>query len=53
VPHRGKRNEPSFVADTAAMLAELKGVSVEELAQATTDNFFNLFTKARRPAAQA
>ena len=53
VPHRGKRNEPSFVADTAAMLAELKGVSVKELAQATTDNFFNLFTKARRPAAQA
>jgi TatD DNase family protein len=48
VPHRGKRNEPSFVADTAAALAALKGVSVEQLAQATSDNFFSLFTKADR-----
>ena len=48
VPHRGKRNEPSFVADTAAALAELKGVSVAQLAQATSDNFFALFTKADR-----
>lgn len=48
VPHRGKRNEPSFVADTAAALAALKGVSVEQLAQATSDNFFTLFTKADR-----
>ncbi|MDB2406818.1 TatD family hydrolase, partial [Alphaproteobacteria bacterium] len=53
VPHRGKRNEPSFVADTAAMLAELKGVSVEELSRVTTDNFFTLFSKAKRPATQA
>lgn len=49
VPHRGKRNEPSFVTDTAATLAELKGVSTEELARMTTDNFFNLFSKANRP----
>ena len=49
VPHRGMRNEPSFVADTAATLAELKGVSTEELARMTTDNFFNLFSKANRP----
>ena len=48
VPHRGKRNEPSFVADTAAALAELKCVSVAQLAQATSDNFFALFTKADR-----
>jgi TatD DNase family protein len=48
VPHRGKRNEPSFIADTAAALAALKGVSVEQLAQATSDNFFTLFTKADR-----
>ena len=48
VPHRGKRNEPSFVADTAAALAALKGVSVQQLAQATSDNFFSLFTKADR-----
>lgn len=52
VPHRGKRNEPSFVADTAAMLADLKGITVEELAATTTDNFFRLFKKAERPSAQ-
>jgi len=45
---RGKRNEPAFVVHTAAMLAELKGVSPEQLAEATTDNFFRLFTKAKR-----
>ncbi|HXL98492.1 MAG TPA: TatD family hydrolase [Rhizomicrobium sp.] len=50
MPHRGKRNEPAFVTNTAATLAELKGVSAEELARATTDNFFRLFTKAARPA---
>jgi len=46
VPHRGKRNEPAFVAHTAAFLASLKGVDAEQLAQATTANFFNLFSKA-------
>jgi len=50
VPKRGKRNEPSFVAHTGAMLAELKQVGMEELARATTDNFFRLFDKAERPA---
>ena len=49
MPHRGKRNEPAFVKHTAAMLAELKGVAFEELAAATTENFFRLFTKAKRP----
>jgi TatD DNase family protein len=49
VPMRGKRNEPAFVVHTAAAMAELKGVSPEELARATTDNFFRLFTKAARP----
>jgi TatD DNase family protein len=48
-PHRGKPNEPSFVAHTAAALADLKGITAEELARATTDNFFRLFTKATRP----
>ena len=47
-PTRGKRNEPAFMVHTAAMLAELKGVRAEELADATTDNFFRLFTKAKR-----
>ncbi len=47
LPHRGKRNEPSFVVHTAAMLAGLKGVSEEELAVTTTDNFFRLFAKAK------
>jgi TatD DNase family protein len=50
VPVRGKRNEPAFVVHTAAAMAELKGVSREELAVATTDNFFRLFTRAVRPA---
>jgi TatD DNase family protein len=46
IPHRGKRNEPSFVTHTAALLAMLKGVSPEELAGRTTENFFRLFQKA-------
>jgi TatD DNase family protein len=50
MPHRGKRNEPSFVVNTAVALAALKGVSADELARATTENFFRLFTKAERPA---
>jgi TatD DNase family protein len=49
VPHRGRTNEPALVAHTAAMLAGLKGLSPEELACVTTENFFRLFTKARRP----
>lgn len=50
VPHRGKTNEPAFVVHTAVMLAELKGVSETELAAATTENFFRLFSKVTRPA---
>ncbi len=49
IPFRGKRNEPAFVVNTAALLAGLKGVSADALAAATTDNFFRLFTKVRRP----
>jgi TatD DNase family protein len=49
VPHRGKTNEPAFMVHTARMLAELKGMSESELATATTENFFRLFTKVKRP----
>ena len=47
--NRGKRNEPAFVAATASCVAELKGVTAEELAAATTANFFRLFAKATPP----
>jgi len=46
VPHRGKRCEPAFVADTARFLAGLRGESVETLAEATAANFHRLFAKA-------
>jgi TatD DNase family protein len=42
-PHRGQRNEPAFVVETARYLAELRGLSVEELGAATTANFRRLF----------
>ena len=48
-PHRGKRNEPAFVAHTAAVLAETRGVSVETIAEQTSENFFRLFSKVPRP----
>ncbi len=51
VPHRGKTNEPAFVTHTAAMIAELKGVSLEVLTEVTTNNFFKLFSKSERRAA--
>lgn len=50
-PFRGKRNEPSYVVRTAATLAAVKGISNAELADATTDNFFRLYQKAKRPSA--
>jgi TatD DNase family protein len=46
VPHRGKSCEPAFVADTARFLSNLRGVSVNTLAEQSRVNFFNLFTKA-------
>lgn len=44
-PHRGKRNEPSFVVNTARVLAECKGVSEAAVAEATTANCLRLFSK--------
>ena len=49
VPHRGKRNEPAFVVHTGAAVAALKRVEMAELARATSDNFYNLFSKIPRP----
>lgn len=46
IPHRGKRNEPAYTKHTAELVAELKEVSLDELAKATTDNFHRLFSKA-------
>ena len=43
VPHRGKENQPALVRDVAEYMAVLKGVSLEQLAQQTTDNFATLF----------
>lgn len=45
IPHRGQMNQPGFTRHTAEFIADLKGISKEELFEATTKNFFNLFTK--------
>ena len=47
VPHRGKTNEPAFVRHTAEHVAALRGISLEELAEATTNNFYSLFKGAK------
>lgn len=43
VPHRGKENQPAYTRDVAEYMAVVKGVSIEEMAQATTENFSRLF----------
>ncbi len=48
VPFRGKKNEPKHVVEVAKFVANLKGVSVEELAEHTTNNFYQLFDRVKR-----
>lgn len=50
---RGKRNEPSYVVETASVLAQTRGVALEDIAAQTTENFFRLFSKVPRSAAAA
>jgi TatD DNase family protein len=45
---RGKRNEPSYVVETAKVLADVRGISLEEMSRQTTENFFRLFSKVPR-----
>ena len=45
VPHRGKRNEPAFVKEVARQLGELRGITMEEVAERTTANFREFFGK--------
>jgi TatD DNase family protein len=47
VPQRGKMNEPGFVCHVAEYLANLKGLPLAQVAEQTTDNFFNLFNTVR------
>ena len=51
--HRGKRNEPAYVLETAKVLAESRGVSLETIARQTSENFFRLFRKVPPQAAAA
>jgi TatD DNase family protein len=46
IPHRGKRNEPAFVIETARKLGDLRGLSLEEVGQRTSQNFCNFFKLA-------
>ena len=49
VPYRGKQNQPAYVRYVAEEIARLRGVDLDVIATASTDNFFRLFTTATRP----
>ena len=48
VPYRGKINEPAYVIKTAEKIAAIRGLTIEEIARITTDNYYNLYHKAQR-----
>jgi TatD DNase family protein len=47
IPQRGKPNQPAYIAHTAQFIADMRGLTVEAVAEATTENFFRLFNKAK------
>ncbi|GAC14841.1 TatD family hydrolase [Aliiglaciecola lipolytica] len=48
IPYRGKQNQPAYVVEVAEFIAQLKGVSVKQLAEITTNNFYTLFDAIKR-----
>ena len=49
IPHRGKRNEPAFVVETARQIGSLRGLAVEEIGARTAENFYQFFRLGNKP----